>query len=220
MPKPATASRFNAVRRSRIASCSAGSPASGCGRRPTCSSTRSRSPSRTFAGSQTRRARAVAGFTLTSSTPLCRCSALSASQLQAAQRMPSSSTVMERAPAGLGARQALDELRPVIGRPAIRPRGLVGAGRGCVAVGVVVVETGAGDELRDGLAAVAADRFLTAGDVRVDHDPGGNRLAAVEAGRTRPGHGARCVSVSPHFMTTPSFTQSWRTSASGRVIAR
>ena len=124
-----------------------------------------------------------------------------------------------RAP-GLGARQALDELRPVIGRPAIRPRGLVGAGRGRVPVRVVVVETGAGDELRDGLAAVAADRLLTAADVRVDHDPGGNRLAAVEAGRTRPGHGARCVSVSPHFMTTPSFTQSWRTSASGRVIAR
>jgi hypothetical protein len=100
LPKPATARRFRALRRSSSASCSDGSPASGWGRSPTCSSTRSRSPSRTLAGSQTSRARAVAGLTLTSSTPLCRLSALSASQLQAAQRRPSSSTVIERAPFG------------------------------------------------------------------------------------------------------------------------
>ena len=173
MPNPATASRLRAVRRSSSASCSAGSPASGWGRKPTCSSTRSRSPSFTWPGSHTMRARAVAGLTLTSSTPRCRCSALSASQLQAEQRRPSSSTVIERAPSGSRSRQPFDEVGPVVGRPAVGARRFVRARRGLVTVRVVIVEAGAGDEFGDGLAAVTADGPLVRVDARVDATPAG-----------------------------------------------
>ena len=69
---------------------------------------------------------------------------------------------MERAPPGFGARQALDEVRAGR-RPTSGPGAAVRRhGRWTVAITVVVVEPRAGDELGDGLAAVAADRLLAA----------------------------------------------------------
>jgi len=63
-------------------------------------------------------------------------------------------------PARFGARQALDEFGPVVRRPPIRARRFVSARARTVAIPVVVVEARAGDEFRDGLAAVAADGLL------------------------------------------------------------
>ena len=94
-------------------------------------------------------------------------------------------------PARLGGAQSLDQLRVVVSRPAVGSRCLVGTRGSGITVAVVVAESGPCDEFSDGPAAVAADRLVTRVDPRMDHDAGGNWLAAVETGRTGRGHGAR-----------------------------
>ena len=96
-----------------------------------------------------------------------------------------------------------------------------------IAANMLPVRVCASDELRDGLAAVAADGLVAPGDAGVDHRTARDRLAAVEAGRACGGHGFGWAAASrirrassPQTMVTPSLKQSLRTSVSGRVTAR